>query len=134
MYTVTRELSFCYGHRLMNYDGKCKVPHGHNGRVQITVTADGLDDRGMVVDFGDLKKRVGEWIDRELDHKMLFRADDPLVPVFRKMGEPFFLMDDNPTAENIARLIYHRARELGFRVTEVRLWETETSCATYSGG
>jgi len=131
VFKVTRELTFCYGHRLMNYDGKCKVPHGHNGRVEIDVAAETLDARGMVVDFGDLKNRVKEWIDAEFDHKMLLRGDDPLVPVFRKMGEPFFEMSENPTAENIAKLIYRRVREMGFAVTEVRLWETDTSCAAY---
>jgi 6-pyruvoyltetrahydropterin/6-carboxytetrahydropterin synthase len=131
VYLVTRELTFCYGHRLMNYDGKCKVPHGHNGRVEITVESPTLDARGMVVDFGDLKKRVSAWIDEELDHKMLLREDDPLVPVFRKLGEPFHLMRENPTAENIAKLIFGKAREMGFAVTEVRLWETDTSCAIY---
>ena len=51
MYRVTREIQFCYGHRLLNYDGKCKYMHGHNGRAIIAIEADKLDDRGMVLDF-----------------------------------------------------------------------------------
>jgi 6-pyruvoyltetrahydropterin/6-carboxytetrahydropterin synthase len=131
MFEVIRKLTFCYGHRLMNYDGKCKVPHGHNGSAEIVVAGAALDGRGMVVDFGELKRRVAEWIDRELDHKMLFRRDDPLVPVFRKLAEPFYLMDENPTAENIAKLLFEQVRAFGFNVVEVRLCESETSCAVY---
>ncbi|HTN74144.1 MAG TPA: 6-carboxytetrahydropterin synthase, partial [Pirellulaceae bacterium] len=43
MYRVSREIDFCYGHRLLNYDGKCKYLHGHNGRAVITIESDTLD-------------------------------------------------------------------------------------------
>ena len=33
MYQVTKEIHFCYGHRLLDYNGKCMHPHGHNARV-----------------------------------------------------------------------------------------------------
>ena len=48
MFRVTRRIDFCYGHRLLNYDGKCKNLHGHNGRAEIVIAAEKLDDRGMV--------------------------------------------------------------------------------------
>ncbi|MEO5656992.1 MAG: 6-carboxytetrahydropterin synthase [Nitrospiria bacterium] len=133
MYRVTKRLTFCYGHRLMDYDGKCRVPHGHNGVVEIELQAEGLDRRGMVYDFGEIKDAVKAWLDRELDHRMLLRTDDPLVPVLRQMGEPFVVMAENPTAEAIAKLIYDFTKAQGFPLTQVRLWETETSCATYDG-
>jgi 6-pyruvoyltetrahydropterin/6-carboxytetrahydropterin synthase len=132
-HTVTKQIAFCYGHRLMDYVGKCQHPHGHNGLAEITVRADRLDGRGMVVDFGDIKKAVKAWIDQNLDHQMLLRQDDPLVPVLREMGEPVFVMKDNPTAENIARAIYEQAAQEGLTVAEVRLWETPDSHAAYSG-
>ena len=47
-------------------------------------------------------------------------------------GEPLYLIEENPTAENIAMHIYLKARERGLAVSEVRLWETSTSCAAYS--
>ena len=74
-----------------------------------------------------------DWIDREIDHKMLFRKDDPAVEVFKKMGEPVFVKDDNPTAESIAKLFFEKAAEFGFPVTRVSVWETDTSVASYSG-
>ena len=133
MYKVTKRLTFCYGHRLMDYEGKCRVPHGHNGVVEIELQAEALDRRGMVYDFGEIKDAVKAWLDRELDHRMLLRADDPLAAVLKDMGEPCLLMQENPTAEAIARLIYEFTKGQGFPLTQVRLWETETSYATYDG-
>ena len=131
MYRVTIEIDFCYGHRLLDYQGKCAHPHGHNGRVQIDVSAEALDGRGMVVDFGDLRAAMKKWIDAHLDHRMVLRKDDPLVASLEGLAEPFFPMEGNPTAEGLARLIFDRATAFGFLVSEVRFWETQTSCATY---
>ena len=132
MYRVTREIAFCYGHRLLNYDGKCRHLHGHNGRAVITLEGPGLDRRGMLVDFGDIKRHVQRWIDENLDHNMLLCRDDPLLPILRERGERVFVMEQNPTAENIARLIFDRARESGLPVVEVVLWETDNCCSAYS--
>jgi 6-pyruvoyltetrahydropterin/6-carboxytetrahydropterin synthase len=131
MYKVTKHIDFCYGHRLLNYDGQCRHLHGHNGRVEIDMESETLDERGMVIDFSDIKVAIKGWIDANLDHRMLLRSDDPLLPHLKKTGEPYFEMSENPTAENIAKLIYHFAHDQGLPVTEVRLWETPTSYATY---
>lgn len=131
MFKVVREIHFCYGHRLMNYEGKCRHPHGHNGRVEVEVSARKLDPRGMVVDFGDIKSRLQSWIDDHLDHQMILRKDDPLVKILKGLGEPFYLMKDNPTAENIAKEIFTVARKRGLPVTRVTLWETEKSWASF---
>ena len=133
MYRVTREIRFCYGHRLLNYDGKCKNLHGHNGTAIITIEAEELDELGMVLDFSDIKKVVSSWIDENLDHRMLLHQDDPVLPFLRQQGEPVFVMDVNPTAENIAKLIYEVSNRQGFPIIEVRLWETESCWASYSG-
>src|SRR4051794_33167547 len=109
MYRVTREIAFCYGHRLLNYDGKCQHLHGHNGRAIIALEAPSLDQRGMLVDFAEIKRKVQRWIDENLDHNMLLCRDDPILPVLQERGERVFVMDANPTAENIARLIFERA-------------------------
>src|SRR5437588_835969 len=132
MYRVTRELFFCYGHRLLNYDGKCRHLHGHNGRAVITLEAPGLDHLGMVMDFSRIKRVVSNWIDETLDHKMLLHRDDSALPLLRQLGEPVHVLDVNPTAENIARLIYDFAVAQGFPVVEVRLWETDSCFASYS--
>ena len=133
MYTVTKQIHFCYGHRLLNYDGKCRWLHGHNGLVEIALAAEKLDERGMVYDFTIIKQVVQAWIDEHLDHKMILHRADPLVSTLQEHGEPLYLLDENPTAEAIARLIYEEAARQGFPVVEVRLWETPTSCAAYRG-
>jgi len=132
MYLVTKRIEFCYGHRLLDYDGVCKHPHGHNASVEIEVRTDSLDSRNMVVDFSDIKRIVKGWIDRELDHKMILRHDDPLVEPLKKLGEPMYLLDSNPTVERIARLIFEKVREQGLPVIRVKVWETPTSFTTYA--
>jgi 6-pyruvoyltetrahydropterin/6-carboxytetrahydropterin synthase len=131
MYSVTKRIDFCYGHRLLDYDGVCKHPHGHNATAEIEVRAGALDSRSMVADFSDIKRVIKGWIDREIDHRMLLRHDDPLVKPLQDLGEPVFIVDTNPTVERIARLIFDFARAQGFPAVRVRVWETPTSCAEY---
>jgi 6-pyruvoyltetrahydropterin/6-carboxytetrahydropterin synthase len=133
MYSVTKRIDFCYGHRLLDYDGVCKHPHGHNAVVEIEVRADALDKRNMVVDFTDIKQRMKSWIDRELDHRMILRRDDPLVAALYQLGEPVYLLESNPTVERIARLLFDMSREQGLPVSRVTVWETPSSWATYGG-
>src|SRR4051812_35406849 len=123
MYRVTREICFCYGHRLLNYDGKCRHLHGHNGRAVIVLETPALDALGIVVAFSRIKRVVSTWINDTLDHRMLLHRDDPVLPLLRQQGEPVFVMDANPTAENIARVIFDYTRAQGFPVVEVHLWE-----------
>jgi 6-pyruvoyltetrahydropterin/6-carboxytetrahydropterin synthase len=131
MFHVTKEIRFCYGHRLLHYEGKCRHLHGHNGRAVITLAASALDPRGMVADFSDIKRVVGGWIESHLDHRMLLHKDDPALPALRQQNEPVFIMEVNPTAENIARTIFEFALSQDFPVVEVRLWETDDACAVY---
>lgn len=131
MFRVTKEIHFCYGHRLLDYAGKCRHLHGHNGRAVIALEAESLDALGMVTDFSVIKQVLGKWIDDALDHRMLLHKNDPIIPELRRQGEPFVELDVNPTAENLAKLIYDRAVSQGLPVVEVTLWETENSFATY---
>lgn len=131
MFTVTREISFCYGHRLLNYPGKCRHLHGHNGRVEIEIYAEKLDALGMVRDFEEIKLIVEGWIIEHIDHKMILCKTDPIIPSLRASGEDFFIVDENPTAEIIAKMIYDYAHAQHLPVSEVRLWENDRSCASY---
>jgi 6-pyruvoyltetrahydropterin/6-carboxytetrahydropterin synthase len=131
MFRVTQQIDFCYGHRLLNYEGKCKFLHGHNGRAVISLEGEKLDERGMLVDFTDIKRTLRGWIDGALDHRMILHRDDPLLPLLKGLNEPVYVIPHNPTAENIARLIFEYAQEQGFPVVEVALWETRNSSAAY---
>lgn len=132
MYQVTKTIHFCYGHRLLRYEGKCRFLHGHNARVEITLARPQLDPRGMVTDFNEIRLRLKRWIDETLDHKMLLHREDPIIPQLKAAQEPFVPIPENPTAEVLARLIFEQARSERFPVTSVRLWETDSSFATYA--
>ncbi len=131
MFSVTRQFTFCYGHRLFDYKGKCHALHGHNARVQVTVSLDRLNSQGMVFDFSELKKSIGTWIDEHWDHRTLLWEDDPLVPVLQAADQPLFLLESNPTAELLAKRLFLVAQEKGFPVRKVKFWETENCFATY---
>ena len=121
MFEVTIEQTFAAGHALRNYHGKCENVHGHNYRCQLTVEGEKLDDTGLLMDFVELKRSLNAVIDR-LDHQWL--NDYP----------PFDVL--NPSAENIAKYIFDEVRggmraPNGARILAVKLWETDTSSATY---
>ncbi len=121
MFEVTIEETFAAGHALRNYHGKCENVHGHNYRCQVTLEGEKLDSIGLLVDFVELKKVVHGVLDR-MDHQWL---ND--FPPFDKL---------NPSAENMAKYVFDEVNEGlksrdGVRVQAVRLWETDTACATY---
>lgn len=132
MYTVSKEIHFCYGHRLLDYDGPCAHAHGHNGKIEIELTARKLDRRGMVYDFADIKEIIQRWVDKELDHRMILRKDDALADALKKLGDTCFALDENPTAEALAKLIFRYAKSRKLPITRVTFWETPSSHATYS--
>ncbi len=132
MFEVIQEIPFCYGHRLLHYQGKCARLHGHNGVAAITLARGALDAQGMVVDFGDVDAKVRAWIESTLDHRLLLHREDPVIPSLRQLQEPFVELPFNPTAENIARMIFEQAKKEGFPVTQVRLTEIAGSVATYA--
>ena len=137
-YELTVDIPFCYGHRLLNYSGKCHRLHGHNGLIQISVKGEALDHRGMVVDFDEIERKIKLWIDENLDHKTLLSCDDPLLPLIRKEAEiqkdedPCFVLDRDPTAEVIAETVYKAAKAIFPQVIRVRFWETPSACVVFS--
>ncbi len=124
MFEVAVERTFAAAHQLRNYKGKCENLHGHNYKVRVAVEAEALDDAGLVVDFVEMKRLMDEVIER-LDHTYL---ND--IPPFDRV---------NPSAENIAKLFFDELdrglREARLsnapRIASVKIWETETSTATY---
>ena len=132
MFTITKDVFFCYGHRLMGHSGKCRHLHGHSVKASISVAAPELNEQGMVCDFADISAVVTRYIDAELDHNLLLHRKDPLAPALEKAGERFLLLDEHPTAEYLAKLIFRYTQEQGLDVRSVTLWETASACATYS--
>jgi 6-pyruvoyltetrahydropterin/6-carboxytetrahydropterin synthase len=130
---VTKELKFCCAHRLLNYRGACANVHGHNYKVLVTFTSDGLDSLGMVIDFGVIKKHLQQSLDDEYDHSIVLNKKDPLVNYFKSANLKMNVMLSNPTAEAMASRIIVMARDLfeeeNITVTRVRVYETDTSYA-----
>lgn len=133
MFLVTREFEFCFGHRLMDYDGKCRNLHGHNAKVCVTLAGDKLNSMGMIVDFVEMKRIIAHWIDTTLDHTLLLHQADPLVTILQAAGEKVLPLEVNPTTENMAKLVFDFCVSKKLPVREVTLWETTYSYATYSG-
>ncbi len=124
MFEVSVEQTFAAGHSLREYRGKCENVHGHNYRVRVSVEGREVNKTGLVVDFVELKRRVRAIVER-LDHQFINDL------------EPFTVI--NPSAENLAKYFYDELMD-GFpqdngrapvRIAEVKIWETDTSTATY---
>ena len=121
MFEVTVDASFSSGHYLRNYRGKCENPHGHNYRVRVTLQGRELDQAGLLLDFKELKSVMRPVIDY-LDHQMINEL------------KPFDVI--NPSAENLAKYFYDRVsvgvkNDVPVRISEVCVWETDTSSAVY---
>ena len=131
MFRITKILHFSYGHRLLGRKGKCRHLHGHNGTLEVTLESENLDKCGMVVDFELLGSKVKKWLDKNLDHRTILNRRDPAAKALKRIGEPCLLIDAEPTAENLAKMIYESVQKMGFPVKKVKLWETPSSYAVY---
>lgn len=137
MITMTKRLEFDAGHRLMNHESKCRNVHGHRYAVEVTValTADGaLDHAGRIVDFGDVKRLFGAWLDEKLDHGFIANAlDFDIITLLGVKSSKVYVVDFEPSAENLADHLLGVARSMldapGRRVTSLVVYETPTSRA-----
>lgn len=133
MYSITKEIYFCYGHRLMNHGGKCHNIHGHSVKVAITINAEYIDKQGMVCDFSTIKNCANDYIKTHLDHNFLLHKDDPIIPLLKQHNERFMALEEHPTAEILSKMIFLYIKGQGFAVKKVALWETSSSYACYQG-
>jgi len=118
------------GHRILQHDGKCSRPHGHNYQITVEVTGD-LSEEGWVVDKGDVTSVIEEW-----DHMFLVEDGDPLIEAFNASGDSdaLVVLDHPPTAEVMSVLLEERMLEsFPDTVSEVSVSVRETGelCATY---
>jgi len=124
----------------MGHEGKCRNLHGHDYTVEVEVVVKGgfgLDSLGRVIDFGVVKDLVGSWIDQHLDHGFVLNVLDheARAAMDAVEGQKLYLLNCNPTAENLAQhLLVEVCPELlaGTRVraTAVTVWETPNCIAT----
>ncbi len=123
IYRLSIQDGFAAAHRLAGSGGKCESLHGHNFRVTLEVTGEHLDETGMLMDFGDLKK-VLKTVIAELDHSDLNEH-----PAFS---------GSSPSSENIARFIWGKVNDAinldTVTVASVTVNESDTASARYEPG
>ncbi|MGR6835856.1 6-carboxytetrahydropterin synthase QueD [Syntrophomonas erecta] len=119
-YKIMVVQEFAAAHRLNRYPGNCRNIHGHTWRVELIIGGTQLDDLGMLVDFRRARQVLTTILQR-FDHQMINEVS------------PFD--EINPTAENLAHYIYDQAsQELpGYSIKTVRVWESNSTWASYGG-
>ena len=137
MYKLKTKASFDSAHFLKDYEGKCSNIHGHRWTVEIEVGAETLEhdtqNRGMVVDFSNLKKDLREIADH-FDHSLIMETgslkqatEDALIAENLRIVK----VDFRPTAENFAKYIYDEMTNRGYNVIEASVYETPNNVASY---
>lgn len=128
---VAKEFRFESAHRLSKYVGKCQRIHGHNYRGIVYVKS-AVDDRGMVIDFSDLKKVINKHIVEKFDHMLILQHDDEKNKEVHQTelgAESIIFVPYNPTAENMAQSFLAQLRVYIPDVCRVDLYETDDSFA-----
>ena len=131
------------GHRQWKDKGHCSFVHGYGRYIRLTFEASELDERGWVMDFGNLKD-VKKWIESEWDHRVLIAADDPLLSDLQELeskgGIYLNVLDDGyyPGIEESCRYLYDKLNPIvkdktnnRVEITRVEVWEHENNHAEY---
>ena len=122
MYELTVITQFAAAHQLRKFRGKCEKLHGHNWRIEVSLTGEKLNDAGVLIDFKEIKEATDRILE-ELDHSFLNE-----LPQFK---------DQNPSSENIAAYIFEKLGSTlnnnQIKVTRVTAWESDSARASYSG-
>lgn len=120
MYEIFVKHHFSSAHKLIDYDGECKKLHGHNWKVEVHARSTVLNDIGISLDFKEFKKIAREEIDK-FDHVYLNEH-----PVFK---------DINPTAENIARILFEilsdKINNNDLKIHMIEVWESDNHGVRY---
>ena len=135
---------------LSKHPDKCQFPHGHTRKVEVILEADELDENEMVCDFKVVKAAIGEFVD-SLDHALSMNTEDPAYPEFKvRYGDRIIDFEGkDPTTEMMAKLIFDTTKgklaeyakdssqryplRNNVRVSSIKVWETSSSWAEYSG-
>lgn len=137
MATITRIFEFDSAHRVMNEKVKCYNLHGHRFKVEVTFEYKNKGALGYAIDFKEIKRIVGAWIDEKLDHACILNPqDEQLIMLCRNYEWRLYIMgmgnygDINPSAENLASELFYTIKRLfvndlsGIRIVKLRLYET----------
>lgn len=137
MATITRIFEFDAAHRVMNEKIKCFNLHGHRFKVEVTFEYTHKGGLGYAIDFKEIKRIIGAWIDEHLDHATILNPhDEQLIAFCKNMNWRLYVMgmgmlsDRNPSAENIASELFYTFSQFflngsaGVWLKKIRLYET----------
>lgn len=137
MYYLKTSAAFDSAHFLSGYAGKCANLHGHRWKVEVSVAQEALQEqgqcRGMILDFGDVKKAVRRIADF-FDHATIYEEGTlkaATIAAFQEENFRLLAVPFRPTAENFARHIYELLQKENLPVHGVAVYETPENCAVY---
>jgi len=129
--TCTRRLEFDAAHRIKHHESKCKMLHGHRYIVEAVFGAKNLDLNGRIIDFGEVKKILGSWIDENWDHNTILCEDDKILgdSISSQTNQKIFYLKTPPTAENMALFLFTEICPKLFlkkdiKCVEIKIYET----------
>lgn len=141
-YHIMCSFEWDMAHRIPGHRGKCRNLHGHRYRAEVLLVSEMLTPEGFVMDFGEIKRLLGAWIDANLDHNVMYQRGDPVMEAMRDalrdIGDDghlhsWYVLENPPTAENIAAHLDEVATQLlttdDVSVWRVRVYETPTTYA-----
>ena len=117
MFEIAVEDTFDAAHCIRGYSGNCSNLHGHTYRVAVVFRLMELDDNGISLDFRKAKAVLRATL-AVFDHKYL---ND--LPEFAQT---------NPTAENLARVVFRSVKPQMPELYRVQVWETASSNVSYT--
>lgn len=138
MYYLKTSAAFDSAHFLSRYNGKCSNIHGHRWTIEVCIQGRELqpsgNEKGMLVDFGDLKKEVRKLAD-DFDHTLIYEKGSMKQSTVAALNDENFRLtevDFRPTAENFAKYFYD-ILSVQFNIADVTVYETPDNCAVYRG-
>jgi 6-pyruvoyltetrahydropterin/6-carboxytetrahydropterin synthase len=140
MIRITKEFHFEAAHALAGYDGPCSNIHGHSYGLSVTIKGSPIKDpsspkKGMIMDFGDLKKIVRDNIIRKFDHSLILNKDFPIGNLKdQQLFCNIVYVDYQPTSENLLIDFAERIKGLlpgNISLVKLKLRETASSYAEW---
>ena len=138
MYILKAKAAFDSAHFLSGYDGKCSNLHGHRWVISAEIMSEKLHEsgqlRGMVTDFGDIKKDLKDLAD-SFDHAFIYEKNSlkkETVSALENENFRLIEVDFRPTAENFAEYFFNCLEKKYYSVKCVTVYETPGNCASYT--
>jgi len=144
---IYKTIEWDMGHRIPNHRSQCRHLHGHRYRLEVCLQGKLIDkandsSEGMVMDFGEVKEILNCEVKDVCDHAfMVWKNDKKLISFFKKNPDmKHVTVSFIPTAEEICRWLFNKLNKrfkdkfkTGLKLTEVIVWETPSSRASYDG-